>query len=227
MWSRATSLWGSRGPNADARISVNTAGRYQAFARSWYSPRSCALLPRIAKCYHDLGSERDPNSRAHKQCYAGDDVMQVAWAFVPIAPSGPSSHDPCRCPHAQKNGSGIDQNNQKGHAAETKAVGRHIASSALLPQMMLSGDTAIPIRIFCDRLLSHAAFRYQAKARTRAASMRCWHIASVRSPLNFLVRNQAIADGRHPYFSGASFGLLPFASPRLPRACLNRGPKSG
>src|SRR5262249_52047983 len=43
--------------------------------------------------------------------------------FVPIAPSGPSSHDPCRCPHIQKEGCGIDeQTSTEGHAAETKAV---------------------------------------------------------------------------------------------------------
>src|SRR5262249_60307753 len=49
--------------------------------------------------------------------------MQIARAFVPIAPSGPSSHDPCRWPHIQKDGSGIDnQTSPEGHAVETKAV---------------------------------------------------------------------------------------------------------
>ena len=41
--------------------------------------------------------------------------MQVARAFVPVAPSGPSSHDPCHCSHAEKNGSGIDECNHEGH----------------------------------------------------------------------------------------------------------------
>ena len=44
--------------------------------------------------------------------------------------SGPSSHDQCRCPHIQKNGSGIDdQTNPEGHASETTVCappGKHI-----------------------------------------------------------------------------------------------------
>src|SRR5215472_14376485 len=80
------------------------------------------ILPRVAQCHHDLRSDHDPNSRTHNQYDTGSDVMQVARAFVPIAPSGPSSHDPCRCAHTQKNGPGIDdRNNHEGHAAETQA----------------------------------------------------------------------------------------------------------
>jgi hypothetical protein len=88
-----------------------------------------AILPRIrvlsciAKHQNDLRSDHDPNSRTHKQNDPDSDVMQVAWAFMPIAPSGPSSHDPCRCAHTQKNGPGIDdRNNHEGHAAETQAM---------------------------------------------------------------------------------------------------------
>ena len=94
------------------------------------------LLPRIAKRHHDLRRDREPYSRARKQRRTDDDVMQVAGASVPIAPSGPSSHDPCRCPHAEKNDSGIDRNNHKGHAAETKAaLARHYtaAKAATIP----------------------------------------------------------------------------------------------
>ena len=73
------------------------------------------LLPCIAKRYHDLRSNHDSNSRTDKQCHSSDDVMQVARAFVPVPPSGPSSHDPCRYPHAEKNGCGIDRNDHEGH----------------------------------------------------------------------------------------------------------------
>jgi hypothetical protein len=45
--------------------------------------------------------------------------MQVTRAFVPIAPSGPSPHDPSRYSHAEKNGCGIDRSNHEGHPAET------------------------------------------------------------------------------------------------------------
>jgi hypothetical protein len=81
------------------------------------------VLPCIAKRHNDLRSDHDSNSRTHKQNDPDSDVMQVARAFMPIAPSGPSSHDPCRCPHIQKNGPGIDhRNNHEGHAAETQAM---------------------------------------------------------------------------------------------------------
>src|SRR6266704_2930101 len=76
--------------------------------------------PRVAQCHHDLRSDHDSNSRTYNQYDTGSDVMQVARAFVPIAPSGPSSHDPCRCPHVQKNSSGIDRDNHEAHAAETR-----------------------------------------------------------------------------------------------------------
>jgi len=79
-------------------------------------------LPRVAKRQHDLRSDQDSNSRTHKEGCASDDVMQVARAFVPITPSGPSSHDPRRCSDGEDNGSGIDRNNHKGHAREIKAV---------------------------------------------------------------------------------------------------------
>ena len=81
------------------------------------------VLPCTAKHHNDLRSDHDPNSRTHKQNDPDSDVMQVAWAFMPIAPSGPSSYDPCRCAHTQKNGPGIDdRNNHEGHAAETQAM---------------------------------------------------------------------------------------------------------
>jgi len=82
-----------------------------------------SVLPCIAKHHNDLRSDYDPNSRTRKQNDPDSDVMQVARAFMPIAPSGPSSHDPCRCAHTQKNGPCIDdQNNHGGHAAETQAM---------------------------------------------------------------------------------------------------------
>jgi hypothetical protein len=81
------------------------------------------VLPCIAKHHNDLRSDHDPNSRTHKQNDPDSDVMQVAGAFMPIPPSGPSSHDLCRCAHIQKNGHGIDdRNNDEGHAAETQAM---------------------------------------------------------------------------------------------------------
>jgi len=68
-------------------------------------------------------SDQNAESRTHNQHDTGSDVMQIARAFVTIAPSGPTPHDPCRCPHIQKDGSGIDdQTSPEGHAAETKAV---------------------------------------------------------------------------------------------------------
>src|SRR5262245_30531586 len=83
---------------------------------------SADLLPCIAKHHHDLRSDQNAESRTHNQYDTDSDVMQIAWAFVPIAPSGPSSHDPCRCHHIQKNGAGIDdQTSPEGHAARTKA----------------------------------------------------------------------------------------------------------
>jgi hypothetical protein len=62
------------------------------------------LLPGIAKGDHDLRGDDNANSRARNQCRTDYDVMEVAGAFVRIAPSGPSSHDPCRCFHAEQNG---------------------------------------------------------------------------------------------------------------------------
>jgi hypothetical protein len=53
-----------------------------------------------------LRSDHDPNSRTHKQNDPDSDVMQVTRAFMPIAPSGPSSRDPCHYAHTQKNGPG-------------------------------------------------------------------------------------------------------------------------
>jgi len=90
------------------------------------------LLPCIAKRYHDLRSNHDSNSRTDKQCHSSDDVMQVARAFVPVPPSGPSSHDPCRYPHAEKNGCGIDRNDHEGHAAEGQGCSRRIPTPAAL-----------------------------------------------------------------------------------------------
>src|SRR5262245_56117748 len=84
--------------------------------------RNCDFLPRVAEHHHDLRSDQNAESRTHNQYDTDSDVMQIARAFAPIAPSGPSSHDPCRCPHIQKNGSGIDdQTSPEGHAAKTKA----------------------------------------------------------------------------------------------------------
>ena len=90
------------------------------------------VLPRIAKHHNDLRSDHDSNSRTHKQNDPDSDVMQIARAFMPIAPSGPSSHDPCRCAHTQKNGPGIDdRNNHEGHAPETQAsCARHYIAAA-------------------------------------------------------------------------------------------------
>ena len=82
--------------------------------------RNCDFLPRIAEHHHDLRSDQNAESRTHNQYDTDSDVMQIARAFVSIAPSGPSSHDPCRCPHVQKDSSGVDRNNHERHAAETK-----------------------------------------------------------------------------------------------------------
>ncbi len=86
---------------------------------------------------------QNAESRTHNQHDAGSDVMQIARAFVPIAPSGPSSHDPCRCPHIQKDGSGIDdQTSPEGHAAETKAV--RPANILYRAKAVMSGDRYKP-----------------------------------------------------------------------------------
>jgi hypothetical protein len=104
------------------------------------------LLPGIAKGDHDLRGDDNANSRARNQCRTDYDVMEVAGAFVRIAPSGPSSHDPGRCSHAEENGSAIDRDNDEGHAAETNAVlGRHYTSQR---KPRLRGRLAIPVRYF-------------------------------------------------------------------------------
>jgi hypothetical protein len=72
------------------------------------------LLPGIAKGDHDLRGDDNANSRARNQCGTDYDVIEVAGAFVRIAPSGPSSHDPCRCSHAEQNGSARDRDNHEG-----------------------------------------------------------------------------------------------------------------
>jgi DNA-binding response OmpR family regulator len=46
------------------------------------------VLPCTAKHHNDLRSDHDPYSRTHKQNDPDSDVMQVARAFMPIAPSG-------------------------------------------------------------------------------------------------------------------------------------------
>jgi hypothetical protein len=51
--------------------------------------------------------------------------MQVTRTFVPIAPSGPSLRNPCRYPHAEKNGYGIDRSKHESHAAGDQAVLRN------------------------------------------------------------------------------------------------------
>jgi len=43
--------------------------------------------------------------------------MQVAGAFVPVAPSGPSSHEQCCGSHTEENYPSINRRNHKGHAA--------------------------------------------------------------------------------------------------------------
>jgi hypothetical protein len=45
------------------------------------------LLPGIAKGDHDLRGDDKANSRARNQCRTDYDVMEVAGAFVRIAPS--------------------------------------------------------------------------------------------------------------------------------------------
>ena len=106
---------------------------------------SADLLPCIAKHHHDLRSDQNAESRTHNQYDTDSDVMQIAWAFVPIAPSGPSAHDPCRCHHIQKNGSGIDdQTNPEGHATETKAV-RPRQIYYIAPKAMMSGEPYVGV----------------------------------------------------------------------------------
>jgi hypothetical protein len=78
-----------------------------------------AAISDVASAIYDLRSDQNFNSCTHKQRGAGCDVMHVARAFVPKAPSSLSSHDPRRCPHAKKNGYGIDRSNHECHAAET------------------------------------------------------------------------------------------------------------
>src|SRR5262249_46257302 len=80
-------------------------------------------LPCIAKHHHDLRSDQNAESRTHNQHDPDSNVVQIARAFVPIALSDPSSHDPCRCAHIQKHDSSIDaQTSPEGHAAKTKTV---------------------------------------------------------------------------------------------------------
>jgi hypothetical protein len=43
--------------------------------------------------------------------------MEVARAFVPVAPSGPSSHEHCCGSHAEENRPSINRRNDKCHAA--------------------------------------------------------------------------------------------------------------
>ena len=119
------SLSNQRKSNASEVTAASTENNWCAQEKSL--PQSVSepvsVLPCIAKHHNDLRSDHDPNSRTHKQNDPDSDVMQVARAFMPIAPSGPSSHDPCRCAHTQKNGPCIDdQNNHGGHAAETQAM---------------------------------------------------------------------------------------------------------
>jgi hypothetical protein len=100
-----------------ARTSANPRPSDDAFD-SFFSPAPGFFLTRLScepEHNRDLRSDQGSNSSAQKQCRAGDDVMQVAWAFVPIAPSGPNSQEPCRCSHAEKNGSGIDRTNRNSH----------------------------------------------------------------------------------------------------------------
>jgi hypothetical protein len=59
-------------------------------------------LSSIATHHHDLRSGYGSNFRTCKQCRTGNHVMEIAWAFVSIAPSGPSSHDQCGRTHAEK-----------------------------------------------------------------------------------------------------------------------------
>src|SRR6516225_7035347 len=115
------SLSNQRKSNASEVTAASTENNWCAQEKSL--PQSVSepvsVLPCIAKHHNDLRSDHDPNSRTHKQNAPDSDVMRVARAFMPIAPSGPSSHDPCRCAHTQKNGPVIDdRNNHEGHAAE-------------------------------------------------------------------------------------------------------------
>jgi Protein of unknown function (DUF2721) len=66
------------------------------------------FLPCITKHHHDLRSDQSAESRTHNQHETDSDVMQDRSGFCPDSASGPSSHDPYRCPHIQKNASGID-----------------------------------------------------------------------------------------------------------------------
>jgi hypothetical protein len=106
---------------------------------------SADLLPCIAKHHHDLRSDQNAESRTHNQHDTDSDVMQIAWAFVPIALSGPSSHNPCRCPHIQKNDSGIDdQTSPEGHAAKTKAV-RPRQTYYIAAKAVMSGEPYVGV----------------------------------------------------------------------------------
>ena len=88
-----------------------------------FRSRAICITSLSVSYYHDLRSDQNAESRTQNQYDTDSDVMQIARAFVPIAPSGPSSHDPCRCPHIQKNGSGIDdQTNPEGHATEIRTL---------------------------------------------------------------------------------------------------------
>lgn len=49
--------------------------------------------------------------------------MKIAWAFVPIPPSGPSAHNERRCQQEEKNRSSIDdRRNREDHATSPKSL---------------------------------------------------------------------------------------------------------
>jgi hypothetical protein len=100
-------------------------------------------LADIAKGDHNLRSDQNPKPCTHEQRRARCDVMQVARAFVRIAPPGPGSHNPCRYPDAEKNGSGIDRRNHEGHAEIHAVPGRRYAKakSATIPIAVLDRST--------------------------------------------------------------------------------------
>src|SRR5262249_22167282 len=99
----------------------------------------------IAKHHHDLRSDQNAESRTHNQHDTDSDVMQIARAFVPIALPGPSSHDPCRRPHIQKNDPGIDaQTSGEGHAAKTKAV-RPRQTYYIAAKAVMSGEPYVGV----------------------------------------------------------------------------------